>query len=148
MQRTNLHDTSSSNWDATFALNLRAPFLLAQHAAKRMEVGGLIVNVTDAGAQKLWTGYPAYVVSKSALESLTHLQAKTYAPGIRVNAIAPGLVLPSANVTPAEWEKLVDQVPLKRSISLEDVAAALTFMLDNPSITGQTIIVDGGYSLI
>jgi NAD(P)-dependent dehydrogenase (short-subunit alcohol dehydrogenase family) len=148
MQRTNLHDTSSSNWDATFALNLRAPFLLAQHAAKRMEVGGLIVNVTDAGAQKLWTGYPAYVVSKSALESLTRLQAKTYAPGIRVNAIAPGLVLPSANVTPAEWEKLVDQVPLKRSISLEDVAAALTFMLDNPSITGQTIIVDGGYSLI
>jgi NAD(P)-dependent dehydrogenase (short-subunit alcohol dehydrogenase family) len=112
-----------------------------------MVVGGLIVNITDAGAQKLWTGYPAYLVSKSALETLTRLQAKTYAPSIRVNAIAPGLVLPSDNVTPAEWEKLVVGIPLKHSISLEDVAAALTFLLDNQSITGQTIVVDGGYSL-
>ena len=147
MQKTNLRETSSSDWDATFAINLRTPFFLTQQIAKRMVVGGLIVNITDAGAHKPWTGYPAYVVSKLALEALTRLQAKTYAPDIRVNAIAPGLVLPSGNVTPAEWEKLVVSIPLKHSISLEDVAAALTFLLDNQSITGQTIVVDGGYSL-
>lgn len=148
MQRTDIRTTSPADWDATFALNLRAPFLLAQQAAGRMAEGGLIVNITDVGAHKLWTGYPAYVVSKSALEMLTRLLAKAYAPGIRVNAIAPGLVLPSDNVTPEEWEKLVERLPLKRPASLDEVAAALGFLLDNPSITGQTVVVDGGYSLI
>jgi len=148
MQRTDIHATSPADWDATFALNLRAPFLLAQQAAERMAEGGLIINITDVGAHKLWTGHPAYVVSKSALETLTRLLAKAYAPGIRVNAIAPGLVLPSDNNTPEEWEKLVERLPLKRPASLDEVAAALAFLLDNPSITGQTVVVDGGYSLI
>jgi pteridine reductase len=148
MQRRDIRATSAKDWDATFALNLRAPFLLAQQAAKRMEVGGLIVNITDAGVKKLWTKYPAYVVSKSALETLTSLLAKAYAPGIRVNAIAPGLVLPSDDVTTAEWKKLVERLPLKRQVSLNEVAAALEFLIDNPSVTGQTVVVDGGYSLI
>lgn len=148
MQRINIRDTSPADWDATFALNLRAPFLLAQQVAKRMEEGGLIVNITDVGAHKLWTGYPAYVVSKSALETLTRLLAKAYAPGIRVNDIAPGLVLPSDNATLEEWEKLVDCLPLKRPASLDEVASALGFLLDNPSVTGQTVVVDGGFSLI
>jgi pteridine reductase len=148
MQRRDIYATSAEDWDITFALNLRAPFLLAQQAAKRMEVGGLIVNITDAGVKKLWTKYPAYVVSKSALETLTSLLAKAYAPGIRVNAIAPGLVLPSDDVTPAEWKKLVERLPLKRPTSLNEVATALEFLIDNPSVTGQTVVVDGGYSLI
>jgi pteridine reductase len=148
MQRTDIRATSSEEWDATFALNLRAPFLLAQQAARRMVEGGLIVNVTDVGAHKLWAGYPAYVVSKSALETLTRLLAKAYAPGIRVNAIAPGLVLPSEDITPEEWEKLIERLPLKHPASLEEVAGALVFLLDNPSVTGQTVVVDGGYSLI
>jgi len=148
MQKTDIRLTSAADWDATLALNLRAPFLLAQQVAGRMEEGGLIVNITDVGAHKLWTGYPAYVVSKSALETLTRLQAKAYAPGIRVNAIAPGLVLPSENVTPEEWDKLVERLPLKRPAALDEVAAALTFLLDTPSVTGQTVTVDGGYSLV
>ncbi len=148
MQRTDIRATSAADWDATLSLNLRAPFLLAQQAAGRMGEGGLIVNITDVGAHNLWTGYPAYVVSKSALETLTRLLAKAYAPGIRVNAIAPGLVLPSDNVTQEEWEKLVERLPLEHPASLDEVAAALTFLLDNPSVTGQTITVDGGYSLI
>ncbi|HEX7541537.1 MAG TPA: SDR family oxidoreductase [Anaerolineales bacterium] len=148
MQRTDIRATSPADWDATFALNLRAPFLLAQQAAGRMVEGGLIVNITDVGAHKFWAGYPAYVVSKSALETLTRLLAKAYAPGIRVNAIAPGLVLASEEVTPEEWEKLVERLPRKRPASLEEVADALVFLLDNPSVTGQTVVVDGGYSLI
>jgi pteridine reductase len=148
MQRNDIRKISAADWDDTFALNLRAPFLLAQQAARRMMEGGLIVNITDVGAHKLWTGYPAYAVSKSALETLTRLLAKAYAPGIRVNAIAPGLVLPSEGVTPEEWEKLLERLPLKHPASLDDVASALTFLLDNPSITGQTVVVDGGYSLI
>ena len=148
MQRADLRTISADDWDATFALNLRAPFMLAQYTAKKMVEGGLIINITDAGAHKLWTGYPAYLVSKAGLEVLTRLLAKTYAPAIRVNAIAPGLVLPPMNISGVEWEKLVQRLPQKQPVKLEEVAAALAFLLDNPSITGQTIVVDGGYSLI
>jgi NAD(P)-dependent dehydrogenase (short-subunit alcohol dehydrogenase family) len=148
MTHKDIRATSAADWDAVLDLNLRAPFLLAQMAAERMTAGGLIVNVTDVGAHKLWTGYAAYIVSKSALETLTRLMAKTYAPSIRVNAIAPGLVLPSENVTPEEWERLVGRLPLQRPATPEEVASALEFLLKNESVTGQTIVVDGGYSLV
>jgi NAD(P)-dependent dehydrogenase (short-subunit alcohol dehydrogenase family) len=148
MQRKEIRATSAADWDATLALNLRAPFLLAQQSAKRMKKGGLIVNITDAGTPKLWTGYPAYVISKTALETLTRLLAKAYAPGIRVNAIAPGLVLPSVNITQEEWDKLVKRLPAKHPVPPDEVAAALIFLLDNPSVTGLTVVVDDGYSFI
>ena len=64
------------DWDAALDLNLRAPFLCAQHAALRMKRGGLIVNVSDVGAGKAWSGFPSYTVSKSALESLTKVLAQ------------------------------------------------------------------------
>lgn len=148
MPRADLTTASASDWDIALALNLRAPFLLVQAAACRMDEGGLIVNVTDTGARKLWSAYPAYVVSKSALETLTRLQAKTYASRLRVNAIAPGLVMPSAGIEPEEWERLVKRLPLQRPAAAGEIASALEFLLDNESITGQTITVDGGYSLV
>jgi len=148
MPRGDVRTLSAADFDAAIALNLRAPFLCAQEAAKRMEAGGLIVNVTDVGAQKAWSGFPAYTVSKAALESLTRVLARSLAPKIRVNAIAPGLVLPSEYVTEEEWVRLVGRLPLKRPASVDEVAAALEFLLKNEYITGQTIVVDGGYSLI
>jgi NAD(P)-dependent dehydrogenase (short-subunit alcohol dehydrogenase family) len=136
------------DWDAALDLNLRAPFLLAQVAAKRMTEGGLIVNITDIGAQKTWSRYPSYTVSKAGLESLTKILARALAPTIRVNAIAPGLVLPSDVVTKEKWEKLIEKLPLKRAATLDEVTSALEFLIKNEYITGQTIVVDGGYSLI
>ncbi len=142
-QELELHD-----WDSALDLNLRAPFLLAQEAAKRMTDGGLIVNITDIGAQKAWSRYPSYTVSKAALESLTKLLARALAPKIRVNAIAPGLVLPSDVVTEEQWNALVQKLPLKRAAALDEVTSALEFLIRNEYITGQTIVVDGGYSLV
>jgi NAD(P)-dependent dehydrogenase (short-subunit alcohol dehydrogenase family) len=136
------------DWDLALDLNLRAPFLLAQQAANRMTDGGLIVNITDIGAQKAWSRYPSYTVSKAGLESLTKMLARAFAPGIRVNAIAPGLVLPSDVVTKEKWDKLVDSLPLKRAARLDEITSALEFLIKNEYITGQTIAVDGGYSLI
>jgi NAD(P)-dependent dehydrogenase (short-subunit alcohol dehydrogenase family) len=135
-------------WDSALDLNLRAPFLLAQQAAKRMTNGGLIVNITDIGAQKAWSRYPSYTVSKAGLESLTKLLARALAPSIRVNAIAPGLVLPSDVVTKEQWDKLVEKLPLKRAATLNEITYTLQFLINNEYITGQTIVVDGGYSLI
>jgi NAD(P)-dependent dehydrogenase (short-subunit alcohol dehydrogenase family) len=148
MKRKDLRTVSADDWDATLNLNLRTPLLMAQLAAARMIDGGLIVNITDAGLDKTWTGFPIYQVSKVGLEALTRLLAKTYAPTIRVNAIAPSLVLPSANVSEAEWNKLVSRLPLKHSVSLDEISMALEYLLKNNSVTGQTIVVDGGYSLI
>jgi len=144
----NPRELELQDWDSALDLNLRAPFLLAQQAAKRMTSGGLIVNITDIGAQKAWSRYPSYTVSKAGLESLTKLLARAFAPGVRVNAIAPGLVLSSGVVTQAEWDKLIEKLPLKRAATLDEITSALEFLVKNEYITGQTIVVDGGYSLI
>jgi pteridine reductase len=144
----NVELLSIENWDTSLDLNLRAPFLLSQEAARKMSEGGLIVNITDVGAQKTWSRYPSYTVSKAALESLTRILARALAPEIRVNAIAPGFVLQSDIVSAEEWERLMKRVPLKRPARTEEIASALEFLLQNEYITGQTIIVDGGYSLV
>lgn len=148
MPSGNVDLLSLENWDASMDLNLRAPFLLAREAAQKMPAGGLIVNITDVGAQMAWSRYPSYTVSKAALESLTRILARAFAPGIRVNAIAPGFVLQSDIVPAEEWQRLIKRVPLKRPARPEEVASALEFLWKNEYITGQTIVVDGGYSLI
>ena len=148
MPSGNVDLLSLENWDQSIDLNLRAPFLLAQEASKKISDGGLIVNITDVGAQKTWSRYPSYTVSKAALESLTKILARAYAPKIRVNAIAPGFVLQSDIVPAEEWQRLINRVPLKRPAQTEEIASALEFVLKNEYITGQTIVVDGGYSLI
>jgi NAD(P)-dependent dehydrogenase (short-subunit alcohol dehydrogenase family) len=144
----NLRELPLSDWDSVLDLNLRAPFLIAQEAARRMTSGGLIVNVSDIAAHKAWTRYPSYTVSKAGLESLTQLLARALAPDIRVNAIAPGLVLPSDVVTDEQWGKLVERLPLKRAATLDEITSTLEFLIKNEYITGQTIVVDGGYSLL
>jgi NAD(P)-dependent dehydrogenase (short-subunit alcohol dehydrogenase family) len=148
MQAGDARTLSSAEWDAVLDLNLRAPFLCAQEAAKRMEGGGLIVNLTDVGARKTWSRFASYSVIKAGLEALTKILARTLAPAIRVNAIAPGLVLQSAEVSKEEWERLVARLPLKRSASVDEIASALDFLLKNEYVTGQTLVVDGGYSLL
>jgi NAD(P)-dependent dehydrogenase (short-subunit alcohol dehydrogenase family) len=148
MARGDARNLSLTDFDAALSLNLRAPFLLAQQAYRRMDPGGLIVNLTDIGAQKAWTGFPAYVVSKAGLEALTRILARSFAPKVRVNAIAPGLVIPSADMPPEEWGRLVNRLPLKRAAAIGEITSALDFLLENEYITGQTIAVDGGYSLL
>ena len=148
MPSGNVEALTLENWDTALDLNLRAPFLLARESAKKMSEGALIVNITDVGAQKAWSRYPSYTVSKAALESLTRILARALAPNIRVNAIAPGFVLQSDIVMDEEWQRLIDRIPLKRPAQTEELASALEFLLKNEYITGQTIVVDGGYSLV
>ena len=148
MPSGNVDSLSIENWDTSLDLNLRAPFLLAQECAIKMTHGGLIVNITDVGAQKAWSRYPSYTVSKAALESLTKILARALAPKIRVNAIAPGFILQSDIVLAEEWERLIGRIPLNRPGRSEEVTSALEFLLQNQYVTGQTIVVDGGYSLI
>ena len=138
------------DWDAALDLNLRAPWLCARAAAPLMETagGGVIVNISDSGAHKQWTGYPAYIISKAALETLTRLLARALAPSVRVNAVAPGLILPAADLPPEQWQRLVDRLPLQAAGTPEDVARAVVFFVQNPYVTGQVLAVDGGYQLV
>jgi pteridine reductase len=137
-----------SDWDSTLHLNLRAPFLLSQEAAKRMTAGSTIINVSDVGASKSWSRYTSYSVSKAGLEALTKILARAYAPTIRVNSIAPGLVLQSDVVSAEKWNNMIDRLPLKRSARAEEITSALLFLINNEYITGQTLVIDGGYSLL
>jgi pteridine reductase len=149
MQRHNLLNISATEWDTTMALNLRAPLLCAQHASRLMkDAGGLIVNITDAGSARAWTGFPTYIISKAALENLTRLLARSLAPAIRVNSIAPGLIFPQGDNASPEWTRLVGRLPIRRSGTAEEVASALAYLIHNEYITGQSIVVDGGYQLL
>jgi NAD(P)-dependent dehydrogenase (short-subunit alcohol dehydrogenase family) len=148
MQPGEIRTLEVAEWDNLFALNLRAPFLCSQKACQRMEAGGLVVHISDIAAHQVWTRYAAYTVSKAGLESLTKIMARSFAPKVRVNSIAPGLVLPSENTPPEEWSRLVSRLPIQRAAYLEEITRSLEFLLENEYITGQTITVDGGYSLL
>jgi pteridine reductase len=148
MPRSNAREISAAEFDDVISLNLRAPFLCAQLAEQRMKSGGIIVNISDIAAQKAWIGFPAYTISKAGLDSLTKILGRSFAPKVRVNAIAPGLGLVSENIAPGDWERLISRMPLQRAAFLSEISNALEFLLKNEYITGQTIVVDGGYSLL
>jgi len=149
MPRGDLRDLPVTDWDAVLDLNLRAPWLCAREAARLMGLGGgVVVNISDSGAGKTWTSYPAYVVSKAGLEVLTRLLARAFAPAVRVNAVAPGLILSSDTLSPEAWQRLIDRLPLKASGQPEDIASAVLFFVQNPYVTGQILAIDGGYQLI
>jgi pteridine reductase len=113
-----------------------------------MTSGSAIVNVSDVGASKSWSRFTSYSVSKAGLEALTKILARAYAPTIRVNAIAPGLVLQSDVVSSEKWQHMIDRLPLKRPARMEEITSALLFLINNQYITGQTLVIDGGYSLL
>jgi len=94
MDRKSLTKMAVREWDSLFDLNLRAAWLCSVLAAERMVVGGSIINISDVGAKRAWSGFGAYSVTKAALNSLTMVLAQTLAPNIRVNAVALGLVMP------------------------------------------------------
>lgn len=147
MRKSDIASMPIDEFDETLSVNLRAPFLCAQAAYSRMQAGGLIINISDIAAQKNWISYPAYTISKAGLDSLTRVLAKSFAPKVRVNAIAPGLVLKSVDISTDDWDRLLNRVPLKRAAGEDELSSTLDLLINNEYITGQSIIVDGGYSL-
>jgi pteridine reductase len=144
MIRTPLEDVTPAQWDDIFALNLRAPFFCAKAAAKRMTEGGVIINIADLAAFESWTGYIPHGASKAGVVHITRALAKALAPGVRVNAIAPGAVLLPDDWTDGDAERLIRTTPLARLGSPDDVAQAVLYLVDAQYVTGETIVVDGG----
>ena len=145
--RTPLESLTAEQWDLEMAVNARAPALCIRHAMPLFVDGGAIVNITDIAAEKGWAGYPAYGPSKAALQSLTKTAAKALAKrNIRVNAVAPGAILWQGESDELQ-QRVINQVPLKRPGSPQDIANAVTFLVTSDYITAQTLRVDGGWHM-
>jgi pteridine reductase len=148
MVRTPFGEVDAGRWDDIFALNLRAPFFLAQAAAAHLRrTKGAIVNISDLAAFETWPAYIPHGLTKSGIVHMTKALARVLAPDVRVNAIAPGTVLLPDDWSEKDAEHLNATTPLRREGTPGDVAHALLFLLEADYVTGETIIVDGGRSV-
>jgi pteridine reductase len=147
-------EIDASSWDEVLAINLRAPFLCIRHAAPLLgacEPGpGVVVNIADLSGVVPWRGFAHHSVSKAGLLHLTRAAAKELGPGIRVNAVVPGPILPPPGEDPDgdAWKRRGDRLPLRRTGRPADVGAAVVFLASNDYVTGEAIAVDGGEHLL
>lgn len=160
--RTPFDEITIEEWDASFAVNTRAPFLCTQHAACLMhdtsgragtdgtDAPGSIVNIGDMAAIVPWRGYVQHGVSKAALLQLTRATARELAPTVRVNAVVPGPMLPPAGqeLSEEEWATKGARVPMGRPGHPSHIAESVVFLSGNDYVTGDILFVDGGEHLL
>jgi len=145
MERTPFGEVTLEQWDQIMAINLRAPFFVAQAAAPHLKKArGAMVNIADLAAFETWPGYVPHGISKAGVVHMTRSLARVMAPEVRVNGIAPGTVLLPEKWDTAADERLRQTTPLARTGSPDDVSSTVIFLLESDYITGETIIVDGG----
>lgn len=142
-----LEKISAEQWDAMFATNTRAPFLMAKAAHPHLRAAkGRIINVGSLGGLHPWATHGHYCTSKAALHMLSKTMAKAWAPEISVNCIAPGMIV-QGEVDEA-YEHFARKTPMQRNGTAQDVAAAARFFATAPHfITGQLLAIDGGLGL-
>ena len=145
MRRTPVHEVTPEEWDAMFAINLRSPFFTTRAAAPLLaERGGAVVNIADLAAFETWPAYVPHGITKRGVVQMTRALARVLAPGVRVNAVAPGAVLLPDQWGEREASRLIESTPLGRLGTPEDVCGAVIYLLEAEYVTGETIIVDGG----
>lgn len=138
-------DFDASGWDAHLDVNLRAPALLSQAFAARAGEESVIVNLLDAKLEAPNPDFFTYTVSKMGLAGLTELCARAWAGrGIRVCGIAPSVTLVSGPQSRENFKAVHALNALGRGVRIEEIVAALRFILATPTLTGQTIVLDGG----
>ena len=142
-------DFTRAGWDRTMAVNVLAPALLTQAFARQLPPGapGNVINILDQRVLRLTPRYVSYTLSKSALWTLTRTMAMALAPAIRVNAIGPGPTLPNDTQDAAQFAQQAGATILGHGAGLDEIAAAVRFILAAPSMTGQMIALDGGQHL-
>jgi NAD(P)-dependent dehydrogenase (short-subunit alcohol dehydrogenase family) len=147
-ERDEVLTVTLDSWDRHMQVNLRAPFLLTQSFARQApETGGAVINLLDQRVWNLTPHFTSYTVSKGGLWTLTQTLAMALAPRVRVNAVGPGPTLPSIRQSAEQFTRQWSAVPLGRPAAPNEIAAAVRFLLDAPSVTGQMIAVDGGQHL-
>ncbi len=142
-------DMNRASWDLHMETNLRAPLVLAQAFARRLPEGreGLIVNILDQRVWRPGADFFSYTLSKTALWDATRMLAQALAPRIRVNAIGPGPTLQSIHQDPAAFAEEAASTLLRRPVDPSEIGAALAYLIDARSVTGQMIAADSGQHL-
>jgi pteridine reductase len=147
-ERVALADVDDDAWDRSLSLNLASPFALVHRAVPALrEAQGSVVFVTCSSATVPMRGYLPYVVSKGALKHLMKTLALELSPDIRVNAVAPGTVMPPPSYDAETLARLARVIPLARVGSPQDIARAVVYLAGAPFVTGQELAVDGGRSV-
>ena len=145
--RSKVGDLSWAAFQEVLAVNAWAPFELTRAFAAQAKKGGAVVNLLDARIADYDWDHVGYIVAKKALAELTRMCAVHYAPVVRVNAVAPGPVLPPAGEAEATLERLSRHLPLRAAPSPDDVADAVLYLLGARGVTGEILNVDGGRHL-
>ena len=146
--RVHFEDATAENFDETVALNVRAPFFLAQEAAPHLRATkGNIVGITCSSTRLPYPNFLPYVVSKAAMQQLLRTLAIELAPDVRVNAVAPGSVLPPPSTSDTELDALRERTLTKTLGDAEDVADAVLYFSKAQFVTGQELLLDGGATL-
>lgn len=142
-------EVSEEDWDDVFAVGPRAGFFLAQAAAPALGAsGGSILLVSDVAAGKAWPRHVPHSVSKAAVDAVVRNLAVALAPAVRVNGVAPGIVLPPEDLPSGEVASLVARTPLRRPVSVDDFVSAALGLAANRSVTGQVLAVDAGRAVV
>lgn len=147
---TPIGEITEDQWDDLIGTNLKAPLFLSQAALPALrEARGVIINIVDVHSQRPLRNHTVYGPAKAGLAMLTRSLAKDLAPEVRVNGVSPGAILwPENGMSGATKDAILEQVPLKRPGTPDDVANAVLFLAkDADYVTGQIIVIDGGRSI-
>ena len=145
-ERCCLLKTDEELFDRHFQINFKTPFFLTRDFA-RLAGQGNIINIIDTKAYRTVTKFFAYTLTKKMLLEFTRMAAKELAPRFRVNGVAPGVILPPQGDNEEYLKKRASELPLKDHGDTGSVVSAISFLLQNPFITGHCIVVDGGEHL-
>lgn len=145
-ERSSFENYNLNSLNRHFVINFIAPYILTAEFAKHCRTGN-VINILDTHVVDNRIGHFDYLLSKKSLSELTKLSAVALAPRIRVNAVAPGLILPPQEKGDDYIQRLSKKIPLKRRGHTANICAAVDALLDNDYLTGQTIFCDGGEHL-
>lgn len=148
-EKDDWQDATPESWAAHMAVNLEAPFRIAQTFGKALPAdrNGVVVNILDQRVFNLTPHFLSYTLSKSGLWTLTRTLALAMAPQVRVAGLGPGPTAPSARQTEAAFAEQCAIVPLARRTDPAAIARGVRFIVESPSLTGQMIALDGGEHL-
>ena len=132
--------------EAQFRVNMFTPLLLTRHFAEVVQEGQ-VINIIDNKVAYHQYPYAAYLLSKKSLAEMTHMAALEFAPRIRINGLAPGVVLPASQRTSDYVQWRIEGIPLKQQGEPAHLVQALYYLLDNTFVAGQILFVDGGESI-
>ncbi|WP_339883288.1 SDR family NAD(P)-dependent oxidoreductase [Vreelandella maris] len=132
--------------EAQFRVNMFTPLLLTRHFAEVVQEGQ-VINIIDNKVAYHQYPYAAYLLSKKSLAEMTRMAALEFAPRIRINGLAPGVVLPASQRTSDYVQWRIEGIPLKQQGEPTHLVQALYYLLDNTFVAGQILFVDGGESI-